>query len=84
LVPARRAGRLERASLRFDCQEVFLILKLTFFFRDWIIKSGLYIRRCTQPIITELHGTVHKRVKKAATGNKVPTKVNDKNCSILY
>jgi hypothetical protein len=29
LVPARRAGRLERAPLRFDCQEVFLILKLT-------------------------------------------------------
>jgi hypothetical protein len=40
------------------------------FFRNWIIKSGLYIRRCTQPKNTEFKGTVHKRVKKAETGDK--------------
>jgi hypothetical protein len=35
-----------------------------YFFRYWIIKSGLYIRRCTQPIKTEFKRTVLKRVKK--------------------
>jgi hypothetical protein len=47
-------------------------------------KSGLYIRRCTQPNITEIKRTGHKRVKKAATGNQPLTKVNKKNYSNLY
>jgi hypothetical protein len=49
-----------------------LVSAFTFFFRNWIIKSGLYIRRCTQPIITELQGTVHKMVKKSSNRQQSP------------
>jgi hypothetical protein len=58
------------ASLYLDpvhFTDLFLGLGIVFF-RYWIIKSGLYIRRCAQPIITELKRTFHERVKISRRG----------------